>query len=143
MHVGRCMAWVHVVGGLTQKKRGLKHGHVFLVVGPSGGWANTRKKNPKKTLKNSNKQGLKHGHGYLWWANSNEAHQGDFEKDLPHGHGIRYYPNGEVYQGACLSKETYTSVKSDLYRYYPHGEVYQGVYLSKETYLVSTETYTV
>ena len=27
---------------------------------------------------------------------------GEFEKDVAHGHGIRYYPNGEVYQGGWL-----------------------------------------
>jgi hypothetical protein len=44
-------------------------------------------------------KGKKHGYGYMWWADLNEAHQGEFANDLPHGHGIRYYPNGEVYQG--------------------------------------------
>ena len=44
-------------------------------------------------------KGKKHGYGYMWWADKNEAHQGEFANDLPHGHGIRYYPNGEVYQG--------------------------------------------
>ena len=46
--------------------------------------------------------GKQHGYGYMWWASSNEAHQGEFKNDTPHGHGIRYYPNGEVYQGGWL-----------------------------------------
>lgn len=43
------------------------------------------------------------GYGYQWWAESNEAHHGFFQNDVPHGQGTRHYPSGKVYSGGWLN----------------------------------------